>query len=193
MDKKTENIILASASPRRRELLGMIFEEFDILPADIDENISDSVPVELRPVRIAEKKARHIAQGHPESLVIGCDTAVIVGGVMLGKPKNRADAEKMLRTLSGRSHKVITGCCLCLDGRELSFSEVTEVEFYELSDSELKKYLDTGDWADKAGAYGIQNQAGLFVRGIVGDYNNVVGLPSARLNREIKKFTGERL
>lgn len=187
-----QNVILASASPRRQELLKMIFDEFKIIPADVDESIGEDIPVDLRAEKIACRKARRVAESNPDSLVIGCDTAVIFDDVMLGKPKDRQDAESMLRSLSGKTHKVITGCCLKTGERELSFSAVTEVEFYELSDDELKKYLDTGDWADKAGAYGIQNMAGLFVKGMNGEYNNVVGLPTARLNREIREFLGAK-
>ncbi|MEE3333524.1 MAG: Maf family protein [Ruminococcus sp.] len=187
-----KNIILASASPRRRELLKNIFDEFEVIPADVDESISDEVDIDLRAQKIAERKARYIAEKFPDSLVIGCDTAVILGDKMLGKPSDRQDAEKMLRSLSGKIHKVITGCCLCERGKEQSFSAVTEVEFYELGENELKKYLDTNDWADKAGAYGIQNGACVFVKKINGCYNNVVGLPVAMLNREIIKFSGDK-
>lgn len=182
------NVILASASPRRQELLKNIFEEFEIMPADIDESVDDSIAVEERPELIARKKAEHIAKDHPDSLVIGCDTAVIADGEMLGKPSDRADAERMLRMLSGREHKVITGCCLCRNGAEKSFSVTTIVRFYELTDDEIESYLSTDEWRDKAGAYGIQGAAGLFAEGINGDYNNVVGLPCARLNREVRSI-----
>ncbi|MBQ5399082.1 MAG: septum formation protein Maf [Ruminococcus sp.] len=185
---KFDRIILASASPRRQELLKMIFDGFEIIPADVDETVGEEVPVDLRAEKIARRKARFIASNNADALVIGCDTAVIIKDKMLGKPKDRADAEKMLCALSGETHKVITGCCLCFEGKEKSFSAVTEVEFYPLGEEELEKYLDTNDWADKAGAYGIQNMAGLFVRQIKGEYNNVVGLPTARLYREIKEL-----
>ena len=181
-------VILASASPRRQELLKNIFEKFDIMPADIDETVDEKIAAEKRPELIARKKAEHIAKKHPESLVIGCDTAVIADNEMLGKPVDKADARRMLRLLSGREHKVITGCCLCFEDREKSFSVTTVVRFYELSDSEIEAYLLTDEWCDKAGAYGIQGKAGLFVEGIDGDYNNVVGLPCARLNREVKSL-----
>lgn len=181
-------VILASASPRRQELLKNIFDEFKIVPADIDENISEKIDAELRPEKIAEKKAAHIAKQYPESLVIGCDTAVICDREMLGKPKDKADAERMLRMLSGRSHKVITGNCLIFREKKLCFSVVTEVVFYPLSDSDIDSYLATDEWKDKAGAYGIQGKAGLFVEKINGDYNNVVGLPCAELNRKIKEM-----
>lgn len=182
-------IILASASPRRQELLKVIVNKFDIIPADIDESISDDIKVELRPEKIAQRKALHIAKEHPDSLIIGCDTAVIVDDIMLGKPKDEQDAVKMLKTLSGRTHKVITGNCLVKGNKEICFSVTTEVEFYSLSDSEIDEYIKTNDWKDKAGAYGIQGKAGLFVKQIKGDYNNVVGLPCAELNRQLKVFS----
>lgn len=185
------NIILASASPRRQELLKLIFNSFDIIPADIDENISDDTPIDLRPEKIAERKAFHIAASHPDSVVIGCDTAVIADEIMLGKPEDERDAIKMLKMLSGRVHKVITGNCLVYRGRVKSFSVVTEVEFYDLDDEEIDSYIATGDWRDKAGAYGIQGKAGLFVKRINGDYNNVVGLPCAELSRQLTNFLYE--
>lgn len=189
-------VILASASPRRKELLKNIFSEFSVIPADIDENIGADTEAEKLPEKIACLKAGHIARDNPGALVIGCDTAVIVGGEILGKPKDRADCVRMLRLLSGRKHKVITGCCLCLNGRKHSFSDETSVEFYTLTDKETEEYLKAPEengpakyqWQDKAGGYGIQGAARLFVKGIEGDYNNVVGLPCSRLNREIKNF-----
>lgn len=190
-------VILASASPRRRELLKNIFDVFDIIPAQIDERVPKNISAEKRPELIARKKAEFVAESHPQSLVIGCDTAVIAKGEMLGKPKDRQDALRMLKLLSGREHTVVTGCCLCFQGRARSFSAVTLVEFYSLEEREIEEYLSApeqegGDvkyqWQDKAGAYGIQGKAGLFVKGIKGDYNNVVGVPCARLKREISDF-----
>lgn len=180
-----KNVILASASPRRQELLKLIFDDFEIIPADVDESVNEDISVEKRPEIIAEKKAWHIAKKYPDSLVIGCDTAVIVDDIMLGKPADKEDARKMLKLLSGRIHKVITGSCLVQNGINTRFSVVTEVEFYNLSDKELDDYLSTDEWRDKAGAYGIQGKAGLFVKRINGDYNNVVGLPCAELNQKI--------
>ena len=192
-------IILASASPRRQELLKNIFTSFTVIPADIDENIRGITDVEALPQAIAQKKAKFIAKDYTDSLVIGCDTGVIVDGQMLGKPKDKNDAVNMLKMLSGRKHFVITGCCLCFREKVYSFSEKTVVEFYPLTDSEIQEYILTAEtessvkyqWQDKAGGYGIQGKAGLFVKGIEGDYYNVVGLPYARLNREIKKFLKE--
>ena len=147
-------IVLASASPRRKELLSFITTDFKIVPADIDETVENNVPLEKRPEYLAVKKALHISKnGYEKDIVIGCDTGVFVDGKMLGKPKNREDAENMLKLLSGRQHKVITGCCTVKNGVAKSFSNVTLVEFFELSDSEIEEYIATGEPFDKAGAY----------------------------------------
>lgn len=193
------NVILASASPRRCDLLQLIFEDFNVIPADIDENISGEDNVEKIPEKLACLKAREIAGKYSDSLVIGCDTSVIVDDIILGKPEDMEDCRKMMNLLSGRKHKVITGCCICFNGREHSFSATTLVEFYELNQEEIEDYLYSKEtrssvkyqWQDKAGGYGIQGAAGIFVKGIEGDYNNVVGLPVALLNREIKEFVKE--
>ena len=176
-----KNIILASASPRRQELLKLIFDDFDIIPADVDESISENIAVDLRPERIAEKKAVHISSQYPDSLVIGCDTAVIVDDTMLGKPNDEQDARDMLSLLSGRTHKVITGNCLVVNGKTKSFSVTTEVEFYKLNEDEIDKYIATDDWRDKAGAYGIQGKAGLFVKQIKGDLIMLSDFPARSL------------
>ncbi len=181
-------IILASASPRRRELLKILFDEFDIIPADVDESIPGNISAESAAGYLAEKKARFIAEKYPEALVIGSDTTVVIDGEILGKPADKTEAKKMLRKLSGKSHKVITGVSAVYRGEAHSFSEVTEVVFYELSDREIETYLKSGEWCDKAGAYGIQGKAGLFAEKIIGDYNNVVGLPVSRLNRRLKEL-----
>ena len=120
---------MASASPRRQELLKYIFDEFDIIPADVDESISEDIAVDIRPEKIAERKALHIAEKHPESMVIGCDTAVIVDDIMLGKPKDEHDARKMLRMLSGRTHKVITGNSFVCDNRIKAFRSLPRWSF----------------------------------------------------------------
>ena len=169
-------IILASASPRRQELLKLITKDFAVMPSDIDESVPSNIETEKSPEYLAEKKAKHIFEnGHKNDTVIGCDTGVFIDGKMLGKPKNKQDAKGMLAELSGRTHKVITGCCICKNGTVNSFSMVTEVEFY----------IATGEPMDKAGSYGIQGKGSLLVKGIVGDYFNVVGLPVARLNKEL--------
>ena len=135
------------------------------------------------------KKAKHIYEnGHRNDVVIGCDTGVFIDGKMLGKPKNKEDAKQMLTELSGRKHKVITGCCICGNSKVNSFSQVTEVEFYELTEEEIESYIATGEPMDKAGAYGIQGAFGVYICGIEGDYNTIVGLPLARVYQEMKKY-----
>lgn len=181
-------VILASASPRRRELLALALDEFDILPADIEENLPEGLELTQGPVYLAAQKARFLADQHPDALVIGCDTGVFIDGQMLGKPKDAEQAQSMLEELSGRVHQVITGCCLCLEGREHIFQEETWVEFYPLYKEEIASYIATGEPFDKAGGYGIQGKGALLIRGIQGDYYNVMGLPIARLTREIGRF-----
>ncbi len=181
-------VILASASPRRQELLGYVFDEYECKPADIDETLPDEISAEKSAEYLAVKKAEHIAKSCPEALVIGCDTVVVHNGVVYGKPSDEADAEKMLTALSGEKHSVITGVCLCLNGRKHSFSDVTAVEFYPLSKKEIAYYIVTGLPMDKAGAYGIQDKGFLPVKSITGDYFNVVGLPIGRLKREAENF-----
>lgn len=181
-------VILASASPRRQELLKTIFENFTVLPADVDETLSDDIYAEAAAEYLSRKKAESVAETHPKELVIGSDTTVVLENKILGKPKNKDDARDMLNILSGKTHKVITGVCVCINGKTHSFSEITEVTFYKLSDGEIENYLKTDEWSDKAGAYGIQGKAGLFVKRINGDYNNVVGLPVSKLNRELREY-----
>ncbi len=182
------NYILASASPRRKELLEKIIANYTCIPADIDETIPDGISALDAPAFLSLKKARHIAKSNPEAVVIGADTCVISEGKILGKPSSREDAFNMLRALSGKTHLVITGCAIVKGEKESTFSQVTEVEFYPLTDKEIHDYIATGECDDKAGAYGIQGKGALLVKGIHGDYFNVVGLPLARLSRELKNF-----
>ena len=178
--------ILASASPRRKELFEMITADFTVMPADVDETLPQGIPAEEAPVYLAEKKAEHIAGMNKNDTVIGCDTVVIVDDMILGKPADAEDAHRMLSMLSGRVHKVITGVCVIENGEKHCFSECTEVEFYPLSDKLIDEYIATGDPFDKAGAYGIQTWSFRFVKGIKGDYFNVVGLPVGRLARALE-------
>ncbi len=181
-------VILASQSPRRQELLKLIFNNFAVMPAEVDESIPENIAAPNAAEYLAVKKAAAVASEHTDALVIGADTIVLNGGEILGKPENEAEAMKMLSALSGHKHSVITGCAIYFGGRHLSFSECTEVEFLPITQSEIKRYVESGEPMDKAGAYGIQGGAALFVKGIEGDYFNVVGLPVASLNRNIKKF-----
>lgn len=183
---KKNNIILASASPRRRELLKMIFNDFRCIAADIPEVVPDNTPIENIPEYLAKIKAEYIAKANPDCLVIGADTAVLAEGKILGKPKTKPEAAEMLNLLSGKVHKVITGCAIISKDTTYSFSSVTEVEFFKLSNSEIEEYISICEPYDKAGGYGIQSGGGLFVKQIVGDYYNVVGLPIAELNRVLK-------
>ena len=178
--------ILASASPRRRELFGLISDDFRIVPSNAEETAPDGIAAENLPERLARLKAGDIAAKYPFDTVIGADTVVILDGKVFGKPENKEDAVKMLKALSGKKHKVVTGCAVYKNGACRSFSSVTEVEFYPLDDKEISDYVATGEPLDKAGAYGIQGRGALFVKSINGDYFNVVGLPVATLRRFIE-------
>ena len=182
------DIILASKSPRRQELIRKITEVFEVITADEPDILSEEISPEEVPVYLASCKAGAVAAAHPDKTVIGADTVVILDDVIMGKPADMSDARRMLAALSGRRHKVVTGCCIIRGDRSRAFSGVTEVEFYPLSESEIDDYIATGEPFDKAGAYGIQGQGALLVKGIVGDYFNVMGLPVAQLKRELESF-----
>lgn len=182
-------IILASASPRRQELLKYAVKDFVCIPANIDEKLPDGVEADESAEFLAVRKAAFIAKKNPSDLVIGCDTVVVSDGIIYGKPNDTDDAAAMLRALSGKTHKVITGVCLFMNGRSISFSETTEVSFYPLTDKEITEYIATGEPFDKAGAYGIQGYGCMLVKKINGDFFNVVGLPVSRLKRELGVFT----
>ena len=191
ISQKGENdrtLILASGSPRRRELLEKLQIPFTVEVSDCDETLPDGIPAEQAAELLAVRKAAAVAKQHPEAVVIGADTTVILDEEILGKPKDSADCKRMLRLLSDRVHKVITGTAVFWDGRSFSFSEETLVQFYPLSDSDIDAYAASDEPYDKAGAYGIQGQGALLVRGISGDYYNVVGFPVARLSRELKRL-----
>lgn len=181
-------IILASNSPRRKELLKYLYQDFLVIPADIDETIPKDIEIEKSAEYVAIKKAKAISKDNQDSLVIGCDTIVLVDNTILGKPKDKSNCLNMLKSLSGREHSVITGVCVVFGEKMITFSEETKVKFYTLSDDEILKYISTGEPFDKAGGYGIQGYGSLLVEKISGDYFNVVGLPISKLNQELKKF-----
>lgn len=181
-------IILASASPRRKELFSVITNDFKIIPADIDETVPTGIEAESVAEFLSVRKAKAVSDGNPCDTIIGCDTVVICDGEILGKPKDEKDAKRMLLALSGKTHKVITGCAIFKNGKSLSFSETTEVTFYKLSEEEIEDYIATNECFDKAGAYGIQGYGSLLVEKINGDYFNVVGLPVSKLNKILKKI-----
>lgn len=185
------DVILASSSPRRRELLKKLYPNFRVKPADIRELVPRSLEVERCPEYLACEKARFIASGYKNTLVIGCDTSVIIEGKILNKPRDTNDARKMMSMLSGKTHQVVTGCCLFYHEKFKSFSVVTQVEFWELSEAEIEQYIRTSEPYDKAGGYGIQSQGALFVKSITGDYYNIVGLPISTLKREIDTFLAD--
>lgn len=181
-------LILASKSPRRKELLSLITTDFDIIPAVNEENADPALPPEKFVGELAAAKAREIAASHPNDCVIGADTVVAVNGEILGKPKDKADAFRMLSLISGKSHSVFTGVAVIKDGEMHSFTEETRVKFFELDNYEIQRYIETGEPFDKAGAYGIQGLGALLTEGIEGDYYNVMGLPVGRLYRLMKKL-----
>ncbi|WP_010477009.1 Maf-like protein [Thermococcus zilligii] len=168
-------LVLASASPRRREILARFIKEFAVIPSNADEKCSLTDPEEVA-LELARRKAREV-HSRAGGTVIGADTVVSVEGRILGKPKNENEAYEMLKLLSGRVHRVTTGYCIIHGGREHCGAVVTEVKFRELDDGIIKAYIATGEPMDKAGAYGIQGLGGLFVEWIKGDYYNVVGFP----------------
>jgi len=185
------SIILASASPRRRELLSLAGLDFEVRVPDVDERLDPAWTAAQAARALAEQKAAAAAQSFPGACVIAADTIVEIDGVLLGKPANAADAARMLRLLSGSEHRVVTGVCLRLGEAARVFAQETLVRFYPLGEEEIEAYVRTGEPMDKAGAYGIQGRGALLVEGITGDYFNVVGLPVARLVRELKEMIKE--
>lgn len=181
-------IILASASPRRRELMKYITTNFEAVSLDCDETLPDSVLPEQASQYLAELKASEAAKKYPDAVIIGCDTTVICNGDVLGKPEDHEQCTAYMKMLSGRVHQVVTGCSLMYRSAKKSFSVVTDVRFRELSDSEIKIYASSDEPYDKAGGYGIQGKGALLVEKIDGDFYNVVGLPVSRLNIELKNF-----
>jgi septum formation protein len=170
-------LILASASPRRVDLLGEAGYVFDVEPAHVDESESAGEPPRSYVLRVAALKARAIAAKHPADLVLAADTTVVVGGAMLAKPADDDDARRMLGLLSGRTHEVLTGVVLVCAGRESSAVVETRVRFRTVTPAEIDWYVASGEPHDKAGAYGVQGLASRFVEAVDGSYSNVVGLP----------------
>lgn len=180
-------MILASQSPRRRELLAFIEPDFRVIPATGEENIPEGASPEQAVLALSRQKAEEIAARHKGEVIIAADTVVAIDGKILGKPHSEAEAFEMLSTLSGRVHSVFTGVCVIFaDGSEENFAEETKVEFYPLTAEEINTYIATGDPMDKAGAYGIQEEGAANVKGIVGDFYNVMGLPVGRLARVLR-------
>ena len=182
-----KHIILASASPRRKEILELADLKFDVMPSDAQEITTKTAPNEVV-MELASIKAKDIyKKSEKQSMIVGADTVVAYQGQILGKPTDEADAKRMLTMLSGQTHEVYTGVCVIEDGKTKTFYEETIVTFYEISDEQIDRYIKTGEPMDKAGSYGIQGKAAVFIKGIEGDYYNVVGFPIARFLQEITK------
>ena len=181
-------LILASKSPRRRELLELAGIPYSCIPSQADEEIPAGMPSEMVPEYLAVKKAEEVLGQNEDAVVLGSDTLVLLEGEPLGKPHSEEEAFAMLRRLSGKTHQVCTGVAILSRGKRVSFTSMTEVEFYALSDEEIRDYIATGEPMDKAGAYGIQGRGALLVKEIRGDYYTVVGLPIAETVRVLKQF-----
>ncbi|MBS7370297.1 MAG: septum formation protein Maf [Oscillospiraceae bacterium] len=187
-------MILASQSPRRRELLGLITDKFTVIPASGEEKLpAGTSPAEAVKL-IARAKAEEIHSHYSTETIVAADTVVCIGGEILGKPRTVEDAFEMLLKLSGKVHSVFTGVCVIFpDGDTRWFAEETRVEFFPLSERLIADYVASGEPMDKAGAYGIQGKGALLVKGITGDYYNVMGLPVGRLYRVLTEKNGGAL
>lgn len=186
-------LILASSSPRRREILTKLGWEFAVIPAQNEESIDPALPLEQAVRLVAQKKAEEIAARYPDHIVIGADTVVAVDGQVLGKPADGRQACAMLRQLAGRTHEVLTGVYVChpdWPGGGRGFTDCAQVTFYPADDEEIAAYVATGEPMDKAGAYGVQEKGLRFVKGIHGDFYTVMGLPGARLYRFLR-YSGD--
>lgn len=191
------DVILASASPRRKELMGLICNDFRVIPSDCGEDIPEDIKPEDTAEYLSQIKCGCIAEVYRNALVIGCDTVVICDGKTLGKPKDEQDAREMLKMLSGKTHQVITGVTISCGnpscgGKKSSFSVCTDVTFRTLSDEDISGYVQTGEPMDKAGAYGIQGKGALLAEKINGDFYNVVGLPVSELAAKLKEFISNK-
>ena len=181
------NLILASGSPRRRELLQQMGLTFTVKPVDADESLTPGLPPQEQVKLLSRKKAQAAKkENSPEDVILTADTVVVLENEILGKPRDKAQAEEMLRRLSGRHHLVLTGVTVTGPRGTETCCVTTEVHFRPLSDGEIAAYIASGEPMDKAGAYGIQGKGGLFVEKLLGDYFNVVGLPICQVGRMLK-------
>ena len=185
-------LILASASPRRKELLGLFHIPFTIRVADIDETMDENKPPYDEVARVSRLKALAVDR-QADDIVIAADTIVVCEGKVLGKPKDKTEAVEMLSLLSGRDHQVMTGCTVLRGEQAETFTEVTDLHFRPLSQKEIENYVASGEPMDKAGSYGIQGGAALFCERMVGDYYNVMGLPVCRLGQVLQRIAPEMM
>lgn len=183
-----KNVILASASPRRQELMEKVGVPFTCIPADIDESIQEECSIAENVQNIAFRKAMEILMRYPDSIVIGSDTMVVVDQTaVLGKPENREDAKRMLRMIEGRTHEVMTGLVIVSRNRTSFHVSVSDVTFAHMSEEEIEEYVNSGECDDKAGAYGIQGLGARYIESIEGDYYSIMGLPVHMVYEELKK------
>ena len=183
-----EPLILASASPRRREILTLLGLPFEVEPAPGEAAPAPDWTPEQAVLHIARDKAEQVARRHPDRIVVGADTVVVLEGRILGKPADKRDAVRMLTLLQAREHTVMTGVWVCSPGRADGFVDQADVSFYPMTQWEIEAYVRSGEPMDKAGAYGIQGAGMRYVRGIRGDFYTVMGLPGARMWRFLRNF-----
>ena len=189
------SFILASASPRRRELLGALVQDFEIIPSDIDEKALDGEAPEDHVLRLSREKALAVSRAHPGRWVLGADTVVVIDGNMLGKPSTPVEAKRMLGMLSGREHTVITGFALVKEGDGVIENGAVRsgVLFKDITQDEMEWYTATGEPYDKAGGYAVQGKASFFIREIHGSYTNVIGLPLSEVVTAMERAGALRL
>ncbi len=181
-------IILASGSPRRQELLTMVGINFKVVKSNFDETSVLANKVEELPLLEAIEKASLVAKDFPNDTIIGSDTGVIIDDIMLGKPKDKDDARRMIKLLSNRSHKVVTGVCIIKNGEKHLISSVSEVTFFDLDEKTIEDYINTSEPYDKAGAYAIQGKGAILIKNIKGDYYTIMGLPLASVYYKLKEL-----
>lgn len=184
-----KNIVLASKSPRRKELLEKCNVSFICDPADIDETLKKDIPLKDAIQELSLRKAKATLERHPDCLVIGSDTIVVLNDEVLGKPKDRDEAFDMLKNLQGNTHHVITGIAFVSEERTFTDVSISEVTFAKMSDEEINEYISTGECDDKAGAYGIQGFGGKYITNIDGDYYSIMGLPLNKVYEELKNIS----
>lgn len=181
-------LVLASNSPRRRELLKLLNLDYEVITTDIEEVIDESLPCEEVVMELAFQKAADVFKTHKDRVVIGFDTLVLLEDELLGKPKDAEDAKLMLQKLSGKTHVVITGCAIISKTISKSFYEKTKVSFVDMTEKEIDEYVASGEPMDKAGAYAVQGLGSKFVSRINGDFFTVMGLPIAKMYQELKSL-----
>lgn len=187
-----KEIVLASSSPRRRELLAKTGFAFTVDPADIDESIDETGDLQQEIARLAWRKASAVAAQHPQAIVIGCDTIVVYDGKKFGKPKDEAEAGNMLRQLQGRSQQIITGLCVLGGPEPIQETTVAEVRLAPMSEQEIAEYVATGEPMGKAGAYAVQGIGGRYVEAVQGDWYSIIGLPLHRVYAILRDLEEEK-